>query len=115
MVPSKPSECVAAVSLSEEDAEHPYISIFYTKEGDALYFFAYTVHGVDENVDGDKFLVYNDYGETDADGIVPLLKGTIYTDGSGSIDDAEFRNESEALSFVAALRAVYQMIGELTT
>jgi len=113
MTPSKPSECKAAVSLSEDGADFPYLSIFYTKEDTALHFFALTVHGVDENQDGDKFLVYNDYSETDADKIVPLLKGVVYDDGSASIEDAEFRNESEALNFIAGLRAVYQMIGEL--
>lgn len=113
-IPIAPSECVAAISLSEEDAPHPYLSIFYTMLDDALHFFAYTVHGVSEEVTpGETWLTYNDLGEVNPDAIVPLLKGVVHTDGSGAIDEAEFLSESDALNYVAALRAVYQMVGEL--
>ena len=116
MTPSKPSECAAAISLSEDGADHPFVSIFYTKEDGALYFFALTVHGKTEpNVDGESLLTYNDQGETEPDGIVRIAQGTVYDDGSGAIEDTEFRNEGEGLTFIAALRAVYQMVGEMTT
>lgn len=114
IVPSKPSECVAALSLKEDGETTPYLSIFYTMLDGALHFFAYPVHGVSDTVKpGETWLTYNDQGEINPDRIVPLLKGRVNTDGSGAIDDAEFRSESDALNFVAALRAVYQMVREL--
>lgn len=120
MTPTKPSECVAAVSLSEEGADHPYLSIFYTKEDGMLTFFALPVHGKTEaNADGESFLTYNDQGEIEPDGICPLVFGTVHDDGSGSLMEGDdsgiyLRSESDALNLVAAIRAVYQMVGELT-
>ena len=47
LYPNKPSECVAAMSLSEDGEEHPYLSIFYTVNEGRIRFFGLRVMGTE--------------------------------------------------------------------
>ena len=63
--PSKPSECAAAVSMSEDDAEHPYASVFYTSHEGRIRFFGLAVTGT-KTVEEGNLLTYGE-GNTDPD------------------------------------------------
>jgi len=123
MIPQKPSECVAAVSLSEDGADQPYVSIFYTREEGAIYFFGVEVDSIDENNDGDKFLVYTDGlndDNTNPDEIIPVARGWLTDEGGLTLlpleENAagiEIDGEAQTLTFISVIRAVFQMQGEL--
>lgn len=113
--PTKPSECVAAVSLSTEDGDHPYLSLFYTVVEGAIHFFGLPVVGTDHNQDGDVFLVYENGVEPDD--TTPLMQGIVLANGTVHIDTPDeyvvLPTEDDALNFVAILRAVRQMSDQI--
>ncbi len=115
-IPTKPSECAAAIALSEEGASHPYLSIFYTQVEGRIHFYGMEVTGTEENED-DLKLVYAETSAgptTNPDGARPLAKGILYSDGGLDLSgEAFFRDEEQTKTYIAILRAVYQMQGEV--
>ena len=130
--PSKPSECVAALSMSEKDAEHPYASILYTSHEGKITFFGLAVTGVQDEGETDaKLLTYpmtrfnNEANEwqttntTNPDEADKIIVGALY--GSGDMElyaddlDADERGVlnlnglDDATTFVSIIRMVYSM------
>lgn len=113
--PTRPSHCVACVSLSEDGADHPYLSIFYSVLEDAIHFFGIPVTGTEPDEEGNKLLVYED-GITDPDEAIPLAAGVLTKAGAMSVDadpEVYLSDESEALNYIAIIRAMYRMREEL--
>lgn len=122
-VPKNPSQCVAALSLKEEDADRPYISIFYTADEGNIHFFGILVVGTEE-VEEEQRLLFkrpeqaagstNEPNDADV-----LVSGTLFNDGAMALiphRHGEFHIEDKdaALTFASVMRAVYQMQGDLT-
>jgi hypothetical protein len=109
--PTKPSECAAAMSLSEDDAEHPYASIFYTSHEGLITFFGLKVSGT-RTVEEGALLVYGD--DTDPDKASPIIVGTLEA-GRMEIGDGRQRSsitlggQDAATDFVSIIRMVYSM------
>jgi len=119
--PKSPSQCAAAVSLSEQGADHPYVTIFYSVVRGTIYFWGLPVAGTEEREE-EKVLVYDqrenddEANTTDPDEIEePLIEGQLTATGLMILNDdgVVLRSESEALTFISVIRALYQMRGEL--
>lgn len=113
MLPDKPSECIAALSLSEDGAEHPYLSIFYTVNSGTIRFYGLLVKGTEE-VEEEKRLLFKHRNEStnDPDKADQLIAGTLYRSGHMHFDerlDVLLENKDDALTFASVLRAMYQM------
>lgn len=108
--PTKPSECAAAVSMSEDDAEHPYASIFYTSHEGLITFFGLVVNGT-KTVEQGQLLTYAN-ADTDPDEAAPLIAGTL-ENGVMRIDTPEdatvLHGMDNATDFVSIIRMVYSM------
>jgi hypothetical protein len=119
--PSRPSECVAALSLSEDGAPHPYMTIFYTVHEGRVRFFGMRVAGTEKVGEGDdasERIVY--FGQrggpretTNPDEGVVIISGTL-RDGRMVIDtpssDGIFlRDQATATDFIQTIRMVYSM------
>jgi len=128
--PSKPSECVAALSMTEQDGEHPYASILYTSHEGKITFFGLAVTGVQDegetklltypmtrfNNEAKKWEVLNTTNPDEAD---KIIVGALY--GSGDMElyaddlDADERGVLNlngldgATTFVSIIRMVYSM------
>lgn len=108
--PSKPSECAAAVSMSEDDAEHPYASVFYTAHEGRIRFFGLAVTGT-KTVEEGKLLTYGG-DNTDPDKATPIIsgvleRGTMEIDAEG--DTIYLGDMNVATTFVSLIRMVYSM------
>jgi len=124
--PSKPSECVAALSMSEQDAEHPYASILYTSHEGRITFFGLAVTGVQEDGETDaKLLTYpmtrfnNEANEwqttntTNPDEAGYIIEGTLENgvmvlQGDGD-NELTLDGLDDATTFVSIIRMVYSM------
>jgi len=129
--PTKPSECVAALSMSEEGEEHPYASILYTSHEGVITFFGLTVTGVQEDTETDaKLLTYpmtrfnreankwETTPTTDPDEADKIIQGNL---DNGTMEIvADYMGEDEngivtlagldnATTFVSIIRMVYSM------
>ena len=107
--PTKPSECTAALSMSEKDADHPYASILYTAHEGTIRFFGLVVDGIKEDGEN-KMLTYAGAG-TNPDEAIPLISGTL-TDGLMHIDadgPVILHDLDNATDFVSMIRMVYSM------
>lgn len=120
MTPEQTSGHTAALSLSVDDADHPYVTIFYTVERGTIAFTALLVSGI-ETIGEDKRLLYDNeaHGDTtNPDEILsPLVVGILHPNGNMNFAhgvDIMLNNEQEALSLICVIRALYQMQGELT-
>ena len=122
--PTKPSECVAALSMSEKDAEHPYASILYTTHEGLITFFGLRVTGVQQAEEG-QMLTYpmtrfnseaNEWQTTDTTnpdeaGYViegTLENGVMVLQGDGD-NELTLADMNEATDFVSIIRMVYSM------
>ena len=124
--PTKPSECVAALSMSEQDAEHPYASILYTSHEGLITFFGLAVTGVQEDAETDaKMLTYpmtrfnNEANEwqttntTNPDEAGYIIEGTLENgvmvlQGDGD-NELTLGGLEDATIFVSIIRMVYSM------
>jgi len=127
--PTKPSECVAALSLSEQDAEHPYASILYTSHEGLITFFGLAVTGVQDEGE-ERLLTYpmtrfnreankwETTPTTDPDEADKIIQGNL---DNGTMEIvADYMGEDEngivtlagldnATIFVSIIRMVYSM------
>ena len=122
--PSKPSECVAALSLSEQDAEHPYASILYTSHEGKITFFGLAVTGVQEegeerlltypmtrfNNEANEWQTTNTTNPDEAGYIVEgtLENGVMVLQGDGD-NELTLDGLDDATIFVSIIRMVYSM------
>lgn len=122
--PTTPSECVAALSMSEKDSEHPYASIIYTSHEGVITFFGLAVTGVVEDGEN-KMLTYpstrfnSDANEwqtnpttnpDDADRTIEgtLENGIMVLQGDGD-NELTLGDLDTATNFVSMIRMVYSM------
>jgi len=122
--PSKPSECVAALSLSEKDAEHPYASILYTSHEGRITFFGLAVTGVQDegetklltypmtrfNHEANEWQTTNTTNPDEAGYIVEgtLENGVMVLQGDGD-NELTLDGLDDATNFVSIIRMVYSM------
>ena len=108
--PTKPSQCEAAASMSETDADHPYASIFYTTHHGRITFFGLRVTGTQKVEEGMQ-LVYEG-GTTNPDDAPVLISGSLdrglmCIDAPG--ERIELADRDMATDFVSMIRMVYSM------
>ena len=122
--PTKPSQCVAALSLSEKDAEHPYASILYTSHEGVITFFGLTVTGVQDegetkmltypmtrfNHEANEWQTTNTTNPDEAGYIVEgtLENGVMVLQGDGD-NELTLDGLDDATNFVSIIRMVYSM------
>jgi len=109
--PTKPSECTAALSMTEGEEDMPYASIFYTSHEGTITFFGLAVADVVQADEGQR-LTFNAEGSTDPDMANVLISGTL--SGGGMTLDAgskfiELADQDAATTFVSIIRMVYSM------
>ena len=127
--PTKPSECVAALSMTEQDGEHPYASILYTSTEGRITFFGLAVTGVQDegetkmltypmtrfNSEAKKWEVLNTTNPDEADKIIQgnLENGTMEIEADYMGDDENgivtLAGLDNATNFVSIIRMVYSM------
>ena len=122
--PTQPSECVAALSLSEQDAEHPYASILYTSHEGRITFFGLAVTGVQDegetklltypmtrfNSEANEWQTTNTTNPDEAGYIVEgtLENGVMVLQGDGD-NELTLDGLDDATNFVSIIRMVYSM------
>ena len=107
--PERPSQCVAALSMTEGEGDTPYASIFYTAHEGRITFFGLTVTGTEPGEEGDRLqFAPND---TNPDHALPVVSGTL-ENGRMVLDpdrDIILPDQDRATTFVSIIRMVYSM------
>lgn len=117
--PSTPSECVAAMSLSDDGADIPYLSLFFTTNGDRIRFFALEPGGTEtvtvEGEESERLLYPRDDGSqtSNPDEAQVLVSGTLES-GTMTLDTVDQYNivletPEQAVNFIQAIRYIYTM------
>ena len=107
--PERPSQCVAALSMTEGEEDTPYASIFYTSHEGRITFFGLRVTGVEQGDEGQRLqFAPND---TNPDHALPVVSGTL-ENGRMTLDterDIILPDIDRATTFVSIIRMVYSM------
>jgi hypothetical protein len=121
--PIVPGDAFAAMSLSDEGAEHPYMTLFYTINEGTITFFGLRVMGTveEKNEEGEDIQKIVYYGATECSTTNPneaviLAAGTLI-DGeltifNDSADEIVFANPDEATDFIQVIRFVYNLAAQ---